>query len=69
MFVCSMYIFVWMSKRDKGLYPKIEVENYGTITLKLDGKTAPITVQNFVDLAEFYDGLTVIVSNKLNLKM
>ena len=28
--------------------------------IKLDGKTAPITVQNFVDLAKsgFYDGLT-----------
>ncbi len=38
----------------------IEVENYGTITMELDGKTAPITVQNFVDLAQdgFYDGLT-----------
>ena len=39
---------------------EMEVENYGTIVLELDGKTAPITVTNFVDLAEsgFYDGLT-----------
>ncbi len=38
----------------------IEVQDYGTIELELDGDTAPITVQNFMDLAEsgFYDGLT-----------
>lgn len=39
---------------------EIEVEQYGTIRLELDGDTAPITVQNFLDLANagFYDGLT-----------
>lgn len=39
---------------------EMEVENYGTIVLELDGETAPITVTNFVNLAEsgFYDGLT-----------
>jgi len=38
----------------------IEIENYGTITVALDGSAAPITVENFVKLAEsgFYDGLT-----------
>lgn len=38
----------------------IEIENYGKITLALDGNTAPITVNNFVKLAGegFYDGLT-----------
>ena len=38
----------------------IEIENYGSITLALDGKAAPITVKNFVELAEsgFYNGLT-----------
>lgn len=38
----------------------ITVEDYGEIHLELDGDTAPITVQNFVDLANegFYDGLT-----------
>ena len=38
----------------------IEIENYGSITLQLDGTAAPITVANFVALAEsgFYDGLT-----------
>ena len=38
----------------------IDIENYGTITLALDGKAAPITVKNFVGLAEsgFYNGLT-----------
>ncbi len=41
-------------------YADIEIENYGTITVKLDQTAAPITVDNFVTLAEsgFYDGLT-----------
>lgn len=39
---------------------EIEVEKYGTIYLDLDEKSAPITVSNFIKLAEegFYDGLT-----------
>lgn len=38
----------------------IEIENYGSITLELDGSAAPISVANFVSLAEagFYNGLT-----------
>lgn len=38
----------------------IEVENYGTITVELYPDIAPITVKNFVELAQkgFYDGLT-----------
>ncbi|MFI3202090.1 MAG: peptidylprolyl isomerase [Eubacteriales bacterium] len=38
----------------------IDIAEYGTITLELDGITAPITVENFVNLASngFYDGLT-----------
>ena len=38
----------------------ISVENYGDITVELDGDIAPITVKNFVKLAKegFYDGLT-----------
>lgn len=41
-------------------YATIEIQNYGTIKLELYGNTAPITVQNFVTLAEsgFYEGLT-----------
>lgn len=41
-------------------YAKIEIENYGVITLELDQSEAPITVDNFVELASngFYDGLT-----------
>ena len=39
---------------------EIVVKDYGTIKLELDGDNAPITVQNFLDLAKsgFYDGLT-----------
>lgn len=39
---------------------EIVVKDYGTIAVELDGDTAPITVQNFLDLAKsgFYDGLT-----------
>ena len=41
-------------------YADIVVENYGTITVELNGDAAPITVGNFVNLARsgFYDGLT-----------
>ncbi len=39
---------------------EIVIKDYGTITVHLDGDTAPITVNNFVKLANegFYDGLT-----------
>lgn len=38
----------------------IEIEGYAPISVELDGDSAPITVQNFMDLANdgFYDGLT-----------
>ena len=41
-------------------YADIVIEDYGTITIGLDANVAPITVENFVSLAEsgFYDGLT-----------
>ena len=39
---------------------EIEVQDYGTIAVELDGDAAPITVDNFLKLARegFYDGLT-----------
>lgn len=45
----------------KGIHHvEIEVKDYGTIKLELDADTAPITVTNFIELANegFYDGLT-----------
>ena len=41
-------------------YVTIEIEDYGTIKAELYGKTAPISVENFVNLAQsgFYNGLT-----------
>lgn len=45
----------------KGLHHvKIEVEDYGAITVELDADTAPISVENFCSLVQegFYDGLT-----------
>jgi peptidyl-prolyl cis-trans isomerase B (cyclophilin B) len=41
-------------------FADIEIEGYGTITIKLDPAAAPVTCANFVELAEsgFYDGLT-----------
>ena len=45
---------------DKTYYADIEIQDYGTITVKLDQNAAPITAANFVSLAQsgFYDGLT-----------
>lgn len=45
----------------KGIHHvEIEVKDYGTIKLELDADTAPITVTNFIELANegFYDELT-----------
>lgn len=41
-------------------YATIDIAQYGTVKVALDGNTAPETVENFVSLAEsgFYDGLT-----------
>ena len=41
-------------------YATIEINNYGTIKLELYGNAAPITVENFANLANsgFYNGLT-----------
>ena len=45
---------------DEPIIAEIDIKNYGKITVELDGKTAPITVANFINLANegFYDGLT-----------
>ena len=42
------------------MYADINVKDYGTITVQLNSDAAPLTVANFVDLAQsgFYDGLT-----------
>ena len=41
-------------------HAEITVQNMGTISVELDGDAAPITVENFISLANegFYDGLT-----------
>ena len=41
-------------------YVQMDIANYGPITAELDADVAPITVTNFMKLAEsgFYDGLT-----------
>lgn len=48
------------SETQKNVCAIIEVEDYGTITVALDGQAAPETVENFVTLANdgFYNGLT-----------
>lgn len=52
---------LWLTEvEDPTHYAVIEIADYGTITVALDGNTAPETVENFVTLANsgFYDGLT-----------
>lgn len=41
-------------------YADINIAGYGTVTVQLDAQAAPISVENFVNLARsgFYDGLT-----------
>jgi peptidyl-prolyl cis-trans isomerase B (cyclophilin B) len=41
-------------------HAEIEIEGYGTVSVELDGDEAPVTVDNFMKLANdgFYDGLT-----------
>lgn len=53
-------ILTGCGEQSKKYNVEIEVEKYGTIYLELDDKYAPITVKNFIDLANsgFYDGLT-----------
>jgi len=59
-------IIVFLPKKEteiditKPCYADIVIKDYGTITIELDGTAAPITVANFVKLAQsgFYDGLT-----------
>ena len=45
---------------ESAIYADIDVQDYGVITVQLDSDAAPLTVANFVNLAEsgFYDGLT-----------
>ena len=49
-----------MLDADLVYYADIKIQDYGTITIRLDQKSAPVTAANFVNLAEsgFYDGLT-----------
>lgn len=58
--VIAVAVFLLLPKDSDIHHVEIEIENYGTIKLELDGKTAPITVENFLKLARsgFYDGLT-----------
>ena len=59
--LCAIPLTMTSCKEEEvaNYYADIEVENYGTITVKLYGQQAPITVNNFVNLAKsgFYDGL------------
>ncbi len=58
--LCIPFFASCENETEKVYTAEIEIENYGTIKLELDAKTAPITVENFVKLARdgFYDGLT-----------
>ena len=59
--VMILVIIIAVAVLNRGdCYAKIEVEGYGTIIVELDREAAPITVENFIELAEsgFYDGIT-----------
>lgn len=50
-------------------YADIEIEGYGTVTVKLNDSEAPMTVEHFVKLAEegFYNGTTIpyVINDKM----
>ena len=60
----SISLFIGMlvgcGRSGGGNVVEIDIEGYGVITLELYSEYAPITVENFVNLANdgFYDGLT-----------
>lgn len=56
----STYESMAEGKRTGLHHVEIDVEDYGTIYVELDSDTAPVTVDNFMRLAEsgFYNGLT-----------
>jgi peptidyl-prolyl cis-trans isomerase B (cyclophilin B) len=64
--VCVLLVLLMMAAAGCGKagigkhHAEIVIEDYGTIKVELDGDAAPISVQNFMDLAKdgFYDGLT-----------
>ena len=58
--VVAVAIILIIALSGKTYIADINVEGYGTITVELDSKAAPKTVENFVSLAKsgFYDGLT-----------
>ena len=49
-----------VAAEDATYYADIAIQDYGTVTVALYQEAAPMTVENFVSLAEsgFYDGLT-----------
>lgn len=59
-----MLLFCLTSCSSEGLkgthHVEMVIKNYGTIKIELDGDQAPLTVENFVNLAKsgFYNGLT-----------
>lgn len=56
----SAYEAMAEGKRTGLHHVEIDVQDYGTIYVELDSDTAPVTVDNFMTLAEsgFYNGLT-----------
>ncbi len=58
--LCASVLLFGSCGKAQNYTAEITVRDYGTITVFLSGETAPITVENFVKLANdgFYDGLT-----------
>lgn len=58
--VIAVIVLIAALSGSKTYYADITVDGFGTITVELDSKAAPETVENFVSLARdgFYDGLT-----------
>ncbi len=59
--IAAFAAMFWPESIEQMRHVEIEIEGYGTIYVELDPNEAPITVENFISLAEegFYDGLTI----------
>ncbi len=58
--ICLIVSASLLTKASQVVYADIAIKDYGTVTVRLDKEAAPITCENFIQLAEsgYYTGTT-----------